>query len=130
MRYAESAIVANAKIVNKSEEVDLESSIDLIHAEFLTKEKEALDVVKEDVCKWLSKVVPELRDISPATFMERLHTGVALCKLVDVIQNSAAAAMVSAKKLNFNLPMASLSYREEAEPGSFFARDNTANFIR
>ena len=110
--------------------VDSESTVDLIHAEVVAKEREALDVIKEDVCKWLSEVVPELRKISPSTFMERLQTGVALCKLVALVQNRTAAAMVSEKKkLNFSVPMASLSCREKAEPGSFFARDNTANFI-
>ena len=70
------------------EEIDSESAVDLIHSELVAKEREALVVIKEDVCKWLSKVVPELRDISPSTFMERLQTGVALCKLVALVQTA------------------------------------------
>ena len=105
------------------------SDFDRIQAELAAKEKEALEVIKEDICKWLSKVVSELEDISPLTFMERLDTGVALCRLVTLIQQSTTAVLESGKKLNFTVPMDALSCSVKAEPGSFFARDNTANFI-
>ena len=111
------------------EEIDSQSEIDLIHAELVAKEKEALEIIKDDICRWLSKLVAELKDISPPTFMERLETGMALCKLVSLVQKSASAAAESGKKLNFSVPMAPLSCSEKAEPGSFFARDNAANFI-
>ena len=44
-------------------------------------------------------------------------------------QQSATAALESGKKLNFTVPMAALSCSTKAERGSFFARDNAANFI-
>ena len=112
------------------EEADSDSRIDRIHAELAAKEREALEVIKEDVCQWLSKVVSELKGISPLNFMERLETGVALCKLVTLIQQSAAAAVESGKNpLNLTVPMDVLNCTAKAERGSFFARDNTANFI-
>ena len=109
--------------------VDLNREIDRIQAELAAKEKEALEVIKEDICKWLSGIISELEDISPSTFMGSLDTGVALCKIVTLIQQSATAALESGKKLNFTLPMAALSCSTKAERGSFFARDNAANFI-
>jgi hypothetical protein len=86
-------------------------------------------VIKEDICKWLSGLISELEDISPSTFMGRLDTGVALCKIVALIQQNVTVALESGKKLNITVPMASLSCSTKAERGSFFARDNTANFI-
>ena len=112
-----------------SDEADSCIEIDRIQAELAEKEKEALEVIKEDVCKWLSGIISELEDISPSTFMEGLDTGVALCKLVTLIQQSTTAALESGKKLNFTVPMAALSCSTKAERGSFVARDNTANFI-
>ena len=104
--------------------------VDEIHAELVAKEKEALEVIKEDICKWLSKTVTGLESISPSSFLKDLETGVALCRLVDVIQERAAAAVETGRKLDFSVPMASLSCTAKAQPGSFFARDNTANFIK
>lgn len=104
--------------------------VDEIHAELVAKEKEALEVIKEDICKWFSKTVTGLESISPSSFLKDLETGVALCRLVDVVQEGAAAAMEMGRKLDFSVPMASLSCTAKAQPGSFFARDNTANFIK
>jgi hypothetical protein len=112
-----------------SNATDFNCDIDWIQAELAAKEKEALEVIKEDICKWLSGLISELGDISPVTFVESLDTGVALCKIVALIQQSATAALESGKKLNFTVPMAALSCSTKAERGSFFARDNTANFI-
>ena len=112
-----------------AEAIDCASAVDQIHAELVAKEKEALEIIKEDICKWLSRIILELKDISPSTFMEALDTGVALYRLVTLIQNSAATAPESGKKLNFTVPMAVLSCSVKAERGSFFARDNAANFI-
>ena len=115
--------------MSSSDEADSSSEVDRIQAELAAKEKEALEVIKEDICRWLSRIISELEDISPSTFMERLDTGVALCKLVSLVQQSTTAALESGKKLNFTVPMAALSCSTEAERGSFFARDNAANFI-
>ena len=114
---------------SESDEADSSTEIDRIQAELAAKEKESLEVIKEDICKWLSRIISELEDISPSTFMKRLDTGVALCKLVTLIQRSTTAALESGKKLNFTVPMTALSCSIKAERGSFFARDNTANFI-
>ena len=110
-------------------DADFNFDIDRIQAELAAKEKEALEVIKEDICKWLSGIISELEDISPSTFMGSLDTGVALCKIVALIQQSATAALKSGKKLDFTVPMAALSCSTKAERGSFFARDNAANFI-
>ena len=117
------------KLKMSSSGVDFNREIDRIQTELAAKEKEALEVIKEDICKWLSGIISELEDISPSTFMRSLNTGVALCKIVTLIQQSATAALESGKKLNFTVPMAALSCSTKAERGSFFARDNAANFI-
>lgn len=132
--FAESAILPyslsfNGLKMSSIDEADSNSEIDKIQAELAAKEKEALEVIKEDICKWLSEIISELEDISASTFMEGLDTGVALCKLITLIQQSTAAAVESGKKLNFTVPMTTLSCSTKAERGSFFARDNTANFI-
>ena len=42
-----------------------------------------LELIKRDVCKWLSEILQSQSDISPETFIEKLHTGVILCQLVE-----------------------------------------------
>ena len=98
--------------------------IALIQAELVAKEKEALDAIKEDICDWLSDVL-EL-NITRESFLDVLDTGIAVCRLATLVQNTA---QVSGDKVDFQVPMKALSCNSKAEAGTFFARDNTSNFI-
>ena len=91
------------------------------------KEREALEAIKEDVCEWLTTVL-ELK-VTAQTFMEVLDTGIALCKLATLIQRSSKAAEDCGKNISFKVPMYAISCNVKAEHGSFYARDNTSNFI-
>lgn len=44
--------------------------------------EEYLEAMKEDLAEWLSTLYPEL-SINADNFMDRLDTGVALCKVSD-----------------------------------------------
>ena len=98
-----------------------------IQAELAAKEREALEAIKEDVCEWLTTVL-ELK-VTAQTFMEVLDTGIALCKLATLIQRSSKAAEDCGKNISFKVPMYAISCNVKAEHGSFYARDNTSNFI-
>ena len=98
--------------------------IALIQAELAAREKEALDAIKEDVSNWLSDVL-EL-NISQESFMDVLDTGIAVCRLATLVQN---AAKEHGDKIGIQVPMKALSCNSKAEAGTFFARDNTSNFI-
>ena len=91
-------------------------------------EQEALDVLKEEVCGWLSQTLQ--LDITPQTFMESLDTGVELCKLVELIQTKAKGVVKAGEKLTFNVSSDPIWYHEAAKKGTFYARDNTTHFIK
>ncbi len=87
------------------------------------KERETLEVIKEDLCQWLTKVLKT--DITPYTFFECLDTGVLLCKLARLIQDAAKTA----KNSKVQIPTQVVRCNERASRESFAARDNTSNFI-
>lgn len=111
---AESAAAADSKVAR-------------VQAELAAKEREALEAIKEDLCEWLSKTL-ELK-IAFQSFMQVLESGVTLCRLASLVQQSAKSATESGRKLDFKVPPDSIRYNPRAEPGSFPARDNAANFI-
>ena len=88
------------------------------------KEKEALEAIKADVCQWLSQVLKE--EITPDLFLEKLDTGILLCKLVKTIQ---AAASKMHKKPTAAIPIGAIKCNEHATKESFPARDNVSNFL-
>lgn len=99
-----------------------------IQAELAAKEREALEAIKEDLCEWLETVLDV--KITAHTFIQVLETGVTLCRLASLVQQSAkTAAKDSGHKLDFKLPLDPIKCNPKAEPGSFHARDNTSNFI-
>ena len=96
------------------------------------KEREALDVIKEDLCQWLTNVLQSV--IASPTFMDSLETGILLCKLAEMIQQLASRlkSKGSHKGLKFQVPMEPLSCNYNAGPGilgAFHSRVNTSNFI-
>ena len=97
--------------------------------ELAEKEKEALFIVKQDLSKWLSRLlgIP----IQPETFLSQLDTGVLLCQIVALIQEQAAKEenKKSSKANQRNVPLREIQCNKKAKQESFHARDNTANFI-
>ena len=91
-------------------------------------EREALYVLKEEVCGWLSQTLQ--LDITPQTFMESLDTGVELCRLAELIQMKANDAAKAGEKLTFNVSSDPIQCHKTAKKGTFYARDNTTHFIK
>ncbi|XP_051175262.1 GAS2-like protein pickled eggs isoform X3 [Leptopilina boulardi] len=102
--------------------------------------EEYLVAMKEDLAEWLNALYPELR-INLDNFMDRLDTGVPLCKHANNVRKSASeyVARRQARKImtrsitsSLAVPMSQLSdvaFLPNAKAGTFFARDNVSNFI-
>ena len=99
-----------------------------LKAEISAREKDDLELIKRDVCEWLGKTL-EI-EISADSFMDTLDTGVVLCKLARLIQDKARSAKESGDRVSVVIPMETVKCQFRAMKGSFFARDNSANFIK
>ncbi|XP_055940618.1 GAS2-like protein pickled eggs [Argiope bruennichi] len=85
--------------------------------------EEYLYAMKEDLAEWLQNLY-EL-SITADDFMDKLETGVVLCR-------HANRVITSAKRRGRTLGeecRAEVVYRPEVQPGTFHARDNVHNFI-
>ncbi|XP_018412123.1 PREDICTED: GAS2-like protein 3 [Nanorana parkeri] len=82
--------------------------------------------MQEDLAIWLSDLLGE--EVRSEKFMEDLDNGVHLCQLIQVVQNTMRRCC-SPEEL-VGVPMRRVPCRKDAPSGSFFARDNTANFLR
>ncbi len=101
--------------------------IAFIQAELAVREKEALEAIKGDICDWLSRTLD--LTINEESFLDTLDTGVAVCKLATLIQQAAKEIETKERPLKVKVPMKPLSCNAKAGRGTFFARDNTSNFI-
>ena len=103
----------------------------LLQSGLAVKAAESLTVIKEDLSEWLSQLLKV--DITAETFLNVLDTGVVLCHLVGAVQEHVEGLKKEGKfeqpKLEQPVPTTAIKCKETAEHGSFFARDNTANFI-
>ncbi|XP_034629570.1 GAS2-like protein 3 [Trachemys scripta elegans] len=81
--------------------------------------------MKEDLSIWLSGLLGV--EVAAERLLEELDNGVLLCQLVGVLQ-STIKKCCSSKDLR-NFPMRRVPCKKNAPSGSFFARDNTANFL-
>ncbi|XP_019747321.1 GAS2-like protein 3 [Hippocampus comes] len=81
--------------------------------------------MQEDLAIWLTGMLEE--EVRAEFFMEELNNGVKLCQLIGVLQTKIAQSCPSA--LGKLFPTRKVACKRDASPGSFFARDNTANFL-
>lgn len=82
--------------------------------------------MQEDLAIWLSGLLG--LGIKAEKFMQELDNGVILCKLTHAIENQIRRCCEFEDLKLF--PSRKVRCKENAPSGSFFARDNTANFLR
>ncbi|XP_060051615.1 GAS2-like protein 3 [Erinaceus europaeus] len=80
--------------------------------------------MQEDLSIWLSGLLGI--EVKAERLLAELDNGVLLCQLVNVLQ-SMVKTCDSEEPGNF--PMRRVPCKKDAASGSFFARDNTANFL-
>ncbi|XP_021165262.2 growth arrest-specific protein 2 [Fundulus heteroclitus] len=78
--------------------------------------------MKEDLALWLNSIMG--LDLTADSLMEKLDNGVLLCQLAQTLQEKMILAS-SDKPFVRRV----IHWRADATSGSFFARDNTANFL-
>ncbi|XP_005444097.2 GAS2-like protein 3 [Falco cherrug] len=81
--------------------------------------------MQEDLSIWLSGLMGI--EVKAEQLLDELDNGVLLCQLVGVLQNTIKKSCSSNNLRNF--PMRKVPCKKDAPSGSFFARDNTANFL-
>uniref|UniRef100_A0A3Q3XHT2 Uncharacterized protein n=1 Tax=Mola mola TaxID=94237 RepID=A0A3Q3XHT2_MOLML len=76
--------------------------------------------MKEDLAFWLNNLMGV--QLTADSLMDRLDNGVLLCQLAQLLQEKMIHT-------NNGKVLRVIHWRADATPGSFFARDNTANFL-
>ncbi|XP_069811579.1 GAS2-like protein 3 [Dendropsophus ebraccatus] len=82
--------------------------------------------MQEDLAIWLSTLL--CVEVRGERFMDDLDNGVHLCNLIHVVQHTMRQCCTAEELVG--MPMRRVPCRKDAPSGSFFARDNTANFLR
>ncbi|XP_052240834.1 growth arrest-specific protein 2-like isoform X2 [Dreissena polymorpha] len=91
------------------------------------QQEEGLGPLRDDLAEWMAKTL-EI-DISGENFMDVLDNGVYICDLANIIHKKAEECVKEGRS-NDSIPTAHLKCRRNAKSGTWFARDNSASFIK
>ncbi|XP_054844954.1 GAS2-like protein 3 [Eublepharis macularius] len=98
----------------------------LLYDQWISVRHEATLVpMQEDLSIWLSSLLGTA--LTAEQLLEELDNGVLLCMLTEIIQNTVKNCCDPSDLRDF--PLRKVPCKKDAPSGSFFARDNTANFL-
>ncbi|XP_062989801.1 GAS2-like protein 3 [Elgaria multicarinata webbii] len=98
----------------------------LLYDQWISVRHEATLVpMQEDLSIWLSGLLGI--ELTAEQLLEDLDNGVLLCMLIGVIQSTVKKCCDPNSLRDF--PLRKVPCKKDAPSGSFFARDNTANFL-
>ncbi|OQR72829.1 hypothetical protein BIW11_10132, partial [Tropilaelaps mercedesae] len=103
--------------------------IDEVYIRVKQREQLHLWPLKEDLADWLNTIL-DTSDITADNFMSKLDNGVVVCRLARLIQMRAQQIEQENPTTKTNIPPFDFKCWPDAKKSSFFARDNTENFLK